>query len=198
MFHLVYVHRLSHGCRDGLTLWPNMLVSPKFPFLILSLSGSTVRRWFFLSIHMLVWISGVTRIWYCRLASSGVSSVNSLTISLFTVSLYNVLMLYSIRTNQNSCAHVDVGLVRPVVCLRVLAATPAGEAMGRAILRDLDVAETLSTLQDQVEGLTLSIPDVRTDELPLRLQRHTTDVPSPWTRHLRMIAQAVTCYHQHH
>ena len=77
-------------------------------------------------------------------------------------------------------------------------ATPAGEAVGRAILRDLDVAKTLSALQDQVESLTLGIPDVRTDELPLRLQRHTTNVLIRWTRLLRMIAHAVTCYHQHH
>ena len=147
---------------------------------------------------MLVWISGVTRIWYCRLASSGVSLVNSLTISLFIISLYNVLVLSSIRTNQNSGSHADVGLVWLVVRLRVPAATPAGEEVGRAILRDLDVVETLLALQDQVEGLTLGIPDVRTDELPLRLQRHTTGVPSGWTRLLHMIAQAVTCYHQHH
>ena len=102
------------------------------------------------------------------------------------------------RPNKNSCGLADVGPVRPVVCLRVPAATPAGEAVGRAILRDLDVVETLSALQDQVEGLTLGIPDVRTDELPLRLQRHTTGVPSRWTRLLRMIAQELTCYHEHH
>ena len=124
--------------------------------------------------------------------------VDSLTISLFIISFYNVLVLSSIRTNQNSCAHADVGPVQPVVCLRVPAAARAGEAVGRAIFRDLDVSEILSMLQDQVEGLTLGISDMRTDELPLRLQRHTTGVPSRWTRLLRMIALAVTCYHQHH
>jgi len=56
------------------------------------------------SIHMLVWISGVIRIWYCLPVSSGVSSVNSLTIFLFIISLYNFLVLSSIKTNQNSCA----------------------------------------------------------------------------------------------
>ena len=70
--------------------------------------------------------------------------------------------------------------------------------MGRAILRDLDVAETLSALQDQVKGPTLGILDVRNDELPLRLQRHTTGVPSRWARLLRMIAHAMTFYHQYH
>lgn len=147
---------------------------------------------------MLVWISGMTRIWYCRLMSSGAPLVSSLTIFLFIIFLHNVLALYSVKTNQNSCAHADVGPVRPVVRLRVLVAAPVGEAVGRAILRDLDVAETLSALQDQVEGFTLGISDVRTDELPLRLQRHTTGMPSRWTRILCMIAQAVTCYHQHH
>ena len=86
------------------------------------------------------------------------------------VYLYNVIVLSSIRTNQNSCAHADVGPVRLVVRLRVPAVALAGEVVGRAILRDLDVAETLSALQDQVEGLTLGILDVRTNELPLRLQ----------------------------
>ena len=55
-------------------------------------------------------------------------------------------MLYSIKTNQNSCARVDVGHVRPVTHPRVPAAAPAREAVGRAILHDLNVAETLSAL----------------------------------------------------
>jgi len=102
------------------------------------------------------------------------------------------------RLIQNSCVLADIGPVRPVAHPRASAATPGGEVVGRAILRDLNVAETLSALQDQIEGLTLGIPDVRTDELPLMLQRHTTGVPRRWTRLLCMIAQAVTCYHEHH
>ena len=71
--------------------------------------------------------------------------VNSLTISMFII-FYNVLVLSSIKTNQNSCAHADIGPARPEVRLRAPAAVPAGEAVGRAVLRDLDVAETLSAL----------------------------------------------------
>ena len=111
---------------------------------------------------------------------------------------YNVLVLSFIKTNQDSCAHADIGLVWLAVRLRAPAVVPATEAVGRVVLRDLDVAETLAALQDQIKGLTLGIPDVRTDELPLRLQRHATGVPHRWTRFLRMIAQAMTCYHQHH
>ena len=94
--------------------------------------------------------------------------------------------------------HADVGPVRPAVRERAPVPAPVGETPGRVILRDLDVAETLAAVQEQVEGLTLGIPDVRIDELPLQLQRHTTGVPRRWTRLLRMIAQAVTCYHEHH
>ena len=103
-----------------------------------------------------------------------------------------------IKTNQNSCDYADIGPVRPTVRPRVAAVVPVGEAVGRAILRDLDVFETLAVLQDQIKGLTLGIPDVRTDELPLRLQRHTIGMLSRWTRLLRMIEHAVTSYHKHH
>lgn len=94
--------------------------------------------------------------------------------------------------------HEDVGPVRPVVRARAPVAAPVGETPGRVILHDLDVAETLAVVQEQVEGLTLGIPDVRIDELLLQLQRHTTGVPRQWTRLLPMIAQSVTCYHEHH
>ena len=90
--------------------------------------------------------------------------------------------------------HADVGPVRP----RPPVAAPAAEPARRVILRNLDDTETLTAVQEQVESLTLGIPDVRIDELPLQLQRHTTGVPRRWTRLLRMIAQDVTCYHEHH
>ena len=93
--------------------------------------------------------------------------------------------------------YADIGPVRPVARPREEDA-PADEVVGRAVLRDLDIAETLAQLQDQIEGLTLGILDVWIAELPMRLQCHTTGVLSRWMRLLRMIAQAVTCYHQHH
>lgn len=93
-----------------------------------------------------------------------------------------------IKTNQNSCDYADIGPVRPAAHLRGAVVVPVEEVIGRAILRDLDVSETLAVLQEQIEGLTLGIPNVRTNELPLRLHRHTTSVPSRWTRLLCMIA----------
>jgi len=86
--------------------------------------------------------------------------------------------------------------MRLAACLRAATVVPVGEVVWGVVLHDLDIAETLAVLQDQIEGLTLGIQDVRTDELPLRLQHHTTSVL--WTRLLHMIAQAMTCYHQHH
>ena len=82
----------------------------------------------------------------------------------------------------------DIGPVRPVVRPRAANDAPTGEALGRVVLWDMDISETLVVLQDQIEGLTLGILNVRTDELPQRLQRHTIGVPSRWTRLLRMIA----------
>ena len=68
----------------------------------------------------------------------------------------------------------------------------------RAVLQDLDLIETLTKLLDHIEGLTLGIPNVRIEELLMRLQHHTIGVPSHWMRLLRMIAQAMTYYHEHH
>ena len=59
--------------------------------------------------------------------------------------------------------HADVGPVRPAVRPRVPVVAPVGEPAGRVILRDLDVAETLTAVQEQVENLTLGIPDVQID-----------------------------------
>ena len=94
--------------------------------------------------------------------------------------------------------HADIGPVRPAVRPRSPVAAPAVEPARRVVIRDLDDTETLTTVQEQVESLTRGLPDVQIDELPLQLQRHTIGVPRRWTRLLRMIAQAVTYYHEHH
>ena len=49
------------------------------------------------------------------------------------------------------------------------AGEPAQRNIRRAVLQDLDLVETLAELQDHVEGLTLGIPDVWFEELPMRL-----------------------------
>ena len=94
--------------------------------------------------------------------------------------------------------HADIGPVRPAVRPRLPAAAPAGEPARRVVIRDLDDTKTLTAVQEQVESLTRGLPDVQIDELPLQMQRHTIGVPRRWTRLLRMIAQVVTYYHEHH
>ena len=94
--------------------------------------------------------------------------------------------------------HADIGPVRPAVRPRSPVAAPAAEPARRVVIRDLDDIETLTAVQEQVESLTRGLPDVQIDELPLQLQRHTIGVPRRWTRILRMIAQAMTYYHEHH
>ena len=75
---------------------------------------------------------------------------------------------------------------------------PAKRTVERAVLQDLDMAETLSKLQHHIEGLTFGIPDFQIKELPMRLQRHTIGVPNHWMRLLRRIARSIACYHEHH
>ena len=94
--------------------------------------------------------------------------------------------------------HADVGPVRPVARPRSPVSAPAAEPARRVVIRDLGDSEILAAVQEQVESLTRGLPDVQIDELPLQLQRHTIGVPRRWTRLLRMIAQTVTYYHEHH
>jgi len=46
---------------------------------------------------------------------------------------------------------------------------PAWRNVGRVVLQYLDLTETLTELQDHVEGLTLGILDIWIEELPMRL-----------------------------
>lgn len=61
-------------------------------------------RWFdrqemaFSEYHMLVWISGTIRIWYCQTVLSGMLLVRTSTILPFVVFIHNVLVLYSFKT----------------------------------------------------------------------------------------------------
>ena len=44
---------------------------------------------------------------------------------------------------------------------------PVQRAIGKAVLRDLDLAEALAEQQDHIECLTLGILDVQIEELPM-------------------------------
>ena len=53
-------------------------------------------------------------------------------------------------------------------------------------------------LEENLQSLTLDIPDVSIDDLPLRYQRPTTGVAGWFSRLLSRVAWAVMCYHEHH
>ena len=58
------------------------------------------------------------------------------------------------------------------------AVVPAERVVGRAVLQDLDMAETLPELRQHIEGLTFEIPYCWIKELPMRLQQHAIGVPN--------------------
>ena len=56
----------------------------------------------------------------------------------------------------------------------------------------------MGELEENLERLTLDIPDVSIDDLPMRYQRYTAGVPGRFNHLLRRVVQAVLCYHEHH
>ena len=53
-------------------------------------------------------------------------------------------------------------------------------------------------LEENLERLTLDIPDASIDDLPLRYKRPTAGVPGQFSKLLSRVSQAVMCYHEHH
>ena len=74
--------------------------------------------------------------------------------------------------------NADVGRFQPVEEPEHGADELAERAVGRVVLRDLDMAKTLSDLRHHIEGLTFGIMDFWIKELPIRLQRYTIGVPN--------------------
>ena len=88
------------------------------------------------------------------------------------------------------CLHADVGIVRPE---------------GEFALDRWDRAhfvpqgdDITRELEENLERLTLDIPDADIDDLPTRYQRSTVGVPGRFSRLRHRVAQAVMCYHEHH
>ena len=52
--------------------------------------------------------------------------------------------------------------------------------------------------EENLERLTLDIPDANIDDLPMRYQRSIVGVLGRFSRLLRRVAHAVMCYHEHH
>ena len=57
--------------------------------------------------------------------------------------------------------------------------------------------EELGDLEENLQHLTVGIPDMTTNEVPRHYQCHTTGVSGQFSRLLRRLAQANACYHEH-
>ena len=73
----------------------------------------------------------------------------------------------------------------------------------RACTRDkmlyyYEADEELRDLKENLQRLTVGIPDMNTDEVPRCYQHHTAGVSRWFFRLLRRVAQAIACYHEHH
>jgi hypothetical protein len=68
-----------------------------------------------------------------------------------------------------------------------------GVVAGRGV-----VVEDLEEIEQNLEGLTMNIPDIMVDELLRRYQCHTVGVSTSIGRFLRRVAQAVVCSNKQH
>jgi hypothetical protein len=56
----------------------------------------------------------------------------------------------------------------------------------------------LEAIEQNLEGLTMNVPDATVDELPRHYQRHTVGVSASIGRLLHKVARAVVCYSEQH
>ena len=56
----------------------------------------------------------------------------------------------------------------------------------------------MGELEENLERLTLDIPDASIDDLPMRYQRHTAGVLGRFSCLLCRVVRVVMCYHEHH
>ena len=59
-----------------------------------------------------------------------------------------------------------------------------------------EAEEELGDIEENLQQLTVGIPDMTTNEVPRHYQCHTTGVSRWFSRLLRRVAQAIACYHE--
>ena len=87
-------------------------------------------------------------------------------------------------------SHVDVGAMRPG------GASPLDRRVEACFVPQGD--DITGELEENLERLTLDIPDAAIDDLLMRYQRSIAGVPGRFSRLLRRVARVVMCYHQHY
>ena len=86
--------------------------------------------------------------------------------------------------------HADVEAAQPG------GASPLDRRVGAHFVPQND--DVTGELEENLERLTLYIPDTFIDDLPLRYQRPTVGVLGWFSKLLRRVAQVVMSYHEHH
>ena len=79
------------------------------------------------------------------------------------------MFLFLSKNKLNFWCNADISRIQPVKEPESEVDVPAERAVGRAVLQDLDMAETLTELQKHIEGLTFGIPYFRIEEIPMQL-----------------------------
>ena len=102
---------------------------------------------------------------------------------------FNVFYFLCIVTRPENF-HADVGVARP------RGSSPLDRRAGARFVQRGD--DPIGELEENLERLTLDIPDASIDDLLMRYQRHTTGVPGHFSCLLRRVVQAIICYHEHH
>ena len=87
-------------------------------------------------------------------------------------------------------SHADVGVARPG------GESPLDKEAGTHFVSQGD--DITGELEENLERLTLDIPDADIDDLPTRYQRSTMGVPGRFSKLLRRVARVVMSYHEHH
>jgi hypothetical protein len=85
-----------------------------------------------------------------------------------------------------------VGPYRPPGSSPIQRRGERGVVVGRGVVEDLE------EIEQNLEGLTMNIPDATVDELPRHYQCHTVGVSTSIGRLLRRVAWEVVCYNEKH
>ena len=91
---------------------------------------------------------------------------------------------------RHVCLHADVGAAR------LGGASPLDRRAGAHFVPHGD--DITEELEENLERLTLDIPDADINDLPTRYRRSTMGVPGKFSKLLHRVARPVMCYHKHH
>ena len=108
--------------------------------------------------------------------------------------IFFVFYIYRLKTDSKNFQNADVGPrrpanLRPFERRHPVAPVPAPQDAA---------AESLAELEQDLERLTVDIPETTIDNIPIRLQHYVVAVPGPFRRFLCKVARAVVSYREHH